>query len=57
MQFAVDEVNKMNEELKALAMMAGAPDEVMDELWFNIFCKQFAHLIILEMETSNENCN
>ena len=44
----------MNEELKALAIMAGAPDEVMDELWFSMFCKQFAHLLIVEMENSDD---
>jgi hypothetical protein len=41
----------MNDELKNLAIMAGAPEEVIDTLWFNIFCQQFAHLLIKEMET------
>ena len=41
----------MNDELKNLAIMAGAPKEVINELWFNIFCQQFAHLIIEQMET------
>jgi hypothetical protein len=40
----------MNDELKALAIQAGAPEEVLDEFWFNIFCQQFAHLLIAEME-------
>jgi len=40
----------MNDELKALAMAAGAPDELLEELWFSIFCKQFAHLLLEEME-------
>jgi hypothetical protein len=40
----------VNDELKALAMAAGAPEDVMDELWFSIFCKQFAHLLLEEME-------
>jgi hypothetical protein len=44
----------MNDELRALAIMAGAPDEVMDELWFNMFCKQFAHLLIVEMESNDD---
>ena len=33
----------MNKELKQLVLKAGAPDEVLNELWFNIFCQQFAH--------------
>jgi hypothetical protein len=40
----------MNDELKALIIQAGAPEEVLDELWFSIFCQQFAHLLISEME-------
>jgi len=44
----------MNEELKQLVLKAGAPEEVLDELWFNIFCQQFAHLLISEMEEENE---
>jgi len=42
----------MNDELKALAMAAGAPKELLEELWFSIFCKQFAHLIIEEVENT-----
>jgi len=44
----------MNEELKQLVLKAGAPKEVLDELWFNIFCQQFANLLISEMEKENE---
>ena len=40
----------MNEYLKELAIKAGAPIEVMDQLWFNIFCQQFADVLITEME-------
>ena len=40
----------MNDELKSLVIGAGAPEDVMDELWFSIFCKQFAHLLLEEME-------
>jgi hypothetical protein len=40
----------MNEALKTIAIEAGAPEEVIDTLWFNIFCQQFAHLLIKEME-------
>jgi len=44
----------MNEFLKKLVIEAGAPKEVLDELWFNIFCQQFANLLISEMEEENE---
>jgi hypothetical protein len=40
----------MNEELKKLALQAGAPVEVINDLWFNIFCKQFADVILTEAE-------
>ena len=40
----------MNEELKAIAVEAGAPEEVLNTLWFNIFCQKFAHLLIEELE-------
>ena len=41
----------MNAELERLVRAAGAPEEVMTELWFAIFCQQFAHLLIAELET------
>jgi hypothetical protein len=44
----------MNESLKALAIEAGAPEEVLNTLWFSIFCQKFAHLIIEELE---KDCN
>ena len=44
----------MNEYLKELAIKAGAPNEVLDQLWFNIFCQQFADLLITEMEKEHE---
>ena len=44
----------MNDELKALAVKAGVPDEVLNKLWFNIFCQKFAYLIAEELETENE---
>ena len=44
----------MNEALKALAIEAGAPEEVLNTLWFSIFCQKFAHLIIEELE---KDCN
>lgn len=40
----------MNEALREIAEAAGAPEEVLDELWFNIFCQNFAHLILLAAE-------
>lgn len=40
----------MNQELKQIAVEAGAPQEVLDTLWFNIFCQNFAHLILLAAE-------
>jgi hypothetical protein len=40
----------MNEELKQLALQAGAPTEVIDQLWFNIFCMRFASVVITEAE-------
>ena len=40
----------MNEALREIAVEAGAPEEVLDELWFNIFCQNFAHLILLAAE-------
>jgi len=42
----------MNDELKSLAIAAGAPEELLEELWFSIFCKQFAYLIIEEVENT-----
>ena len=41
----------MNEELKQLVLKAGAPEEVLNELWFNIFCQQFADVLLNEVET------
>jgi hypothetical protein len=40
----------MNEELKTIAIKAGAPEEVLNTLWFSIFCQRFAHLLIEEIE-------
>jgi len=40
----------MNDELKALVLKAGAPKEVMNELWFNLFCQQFANVLLTEAE-------
>ena len=40
----------MNDELRKIAEAAGAPEDVLDTLWFNIFCQKFAHLILLAAE-------
>jgi hypothetical protein len=40
----------MNEALKAIAIKAGAPEEVIHTLWFNIFCQKFAYLVVEELE-------
>ena len=40
----------MNEELRKIAIEAGAPEDLLDSLWFNLFCKKFAHLILLMAE-------
>lgn len=41
----------MNNELRAIAIKSGAPEEVLEEMWFNLFCMKFAHYIIEELET------
>ena len=35
----------MNDELKAIAVEAGAPEEMLNTLWFNVFCQKFAYLV------------
>lgn len=40
----------MNPELKQIATEAGAPEDMLDSLWFNIFCMKFAHLILVAAE-------
>jgi len=45
----------MNEELKTLALQAGASNALCNELWFNLFCQKFAHLIIEQMEVDYEH--
>jgi hypothetical protein len=44
----------MNEALRELVLAAGAPEELIDDLWFHLFCQKFAHLIIQEMEVHHE---
>lgn len=36
----------MNEDLKNIVIEAGAPKEVMNELWFNLFCMKFADILL-----------
>ena len=45
--------NMMNEFLKQLVEESGAPTEVMNKLWFNIFCQKFADRLIAEMENED----
>lgn len=40
----------MNEALREIAVEAGAPEDVLGTLWFNVFCQNFAHLILLAAE-------
>lgn len=42
--------SSMNEELKKLVIEAGAPVEMLDELWFDVFCQKFADRLIKEVE-------
>lgn len=44
----------MNQALREIAVEAGAPEEVIDTLWFNVFCANFAHLLLAMAE---EECN
>ena len=44
----------MNTELERLVRAAGAPEEVIHQLWFVVFCQQFAHLLITEIEMDQE---
>lgn len=44
----------MNEILKEFAIKAGAPDDVLDELWFSMFCMKFADILISAMENEDK---
>ena len=44
----------MNDELKAIAVEAGAPEEMLNTLWFNVFCQKFAYLVAEELVKENE---
>jgi hypothetical protein len=43
----------MNEYLNKLVADAGAPEEVMDQLWFQTFCLKFADILIKECEKND----
>lgn len=40
----------MNDELKQIVIEAGAPEDVLDQLWFNIFCVKFADILLTMAE-------
>lgn len=40
----------MNDELRALVVKAGAPAPLLNEMWFSIFCQQFANVLLTEAE-------
>ena len=35
----------MTPKLQELMREAGAPEQVMDKLWFNVFCQKFAYVL------------
>lgn len=40
----------MNAELMKLVKAAGAPREVINDMWFQVFCYKFAYLLTEELE-------
>lgn len=44
----------MNEELLKLVVAAGAPKQVLNELWFHVFCIKFADVLLTEAEKELE---
>lgn len=40
----------MNKELRALVIKAGAPAPLLNEIWFTIFCQQFADVLLTQAE-------
>jgi hypothetical protein len=44
----------MNDELKAIAVEAGAPEDMLNKLWFNVFCQKFAYLVAEELQSENK---
>lgn len=45
----------MNDELKKLVIEAGAPEEVLNDLWFNVFCIKFADILLTLAEEAIED--
>jgi len=43
----------MNDELREMAVRAGAPDAMLNEIWFHIFCQKLVDEVIAEMEQEN----
>lgn len=41
----------VNEELMKLIKEAGAPVEVINDLWFHVFCFKFAYLLVEQVES------
>ena len=40
----------MNEALRELVVRAGAPEAMLNEIWFHIFCQKLVDEVITEME-------
>jgi hypothetical protein len=40
----------MNKELRELVIKAGAPAPLLNEIWFTIFCQQFADVLLTQAE-------
>ena len=40
----------MSDELAEIMREAGAPEEVMEQLWFHVFCIRFADLLLTMAE-------
>jgi len=45
----------MNAELRSIAKEAmGGDSEILDTLWFNVFCQKFAHLLLAQVEMESK---
>lgn len=42
----------MNDDLRELVLAAGAPKQMINQLWFQVFCEQFAYILLEEAERS-----
>ena len=45
----------MNDALRELAVRAGAPEAMLNEIWFHIFCQKLVAEVITEMEQDISN--